>query len=352
MSLYTNDLYADDIKYIANLKLPWDKLRGKTVLIAGATGMIGSCFIDVLFEKDLGVKVIALGRNIARAQRRFNEFWDSPNFSFIQTDINDNIPDIGNVDFMVHAASNTHPVLYSTDPIGTITTNVMGTYNLLNYAKTHNARRFIFLSSVEIYGENRGDTDRFGEAYCGYIDCNTLRAGYPESKRLGEALCQAFIHQKGLDIVIARLARVYGPTMLKSDSKALSQFIKKGVLGEDIVLKSAGNQLYSYVYVIDAVAALLTILLEGKTGEAYNIADKASDRTLRDVAETIARLVGHNVVFEQPDPVEAAGYSKATKAVLDSSKLQNLGWKARYDLDAGLERTISILRECSFQEEV
>ena len=172
-----------------------------------------------------------------------------------------------------------------------------------------------------------------------------MRAGYPESKRCSEVLCQAYIKQKDMDIVIPRLTRSYGPTMLMSDTKAISQFIRKGIAGEDIVLKSAGTQYYSYTYVVDAVAGLLTVLLKGECGEAYNIADIESDIMLKDLAAIIAEMAGKEVVFELPDEVEAAGYSKATKARLDGSKLQALGWIAKYDIKSGIKRTIYILKE-------
>lgn len=172
-----------------------------------------------------------------------------------------------------------------------------------------------------------------------------MRAGYPESKRCGEALCQAYKAQKCLDIVIPRFTRSYGPTMLMSDSKAISQFILKGIAGEDIVLKSAGKQYFSYTYVADAVGGLLTVLLCGKNGEAYNTADEKSDITLRDLAGMIANNAGRKVIFEIPDAVESAGYSTATKARLDGRKLQALGWMPKYDIKTGMERTIRILKE-------
>ena len=216
---------------------------------------------------------------------------------------------------------------------------------MLDFAVKHHTVRFAFASSNEIYGENRGDAELFDEGYCGYIDCNTMRAGYPESKRCGEALCQAYRAQKGLDVVIPRFTRTYGPTMVMSDSKAVSQFIKKGVAGEDIILKSAGTQYYSYQYMADSVSGLLTVLLLGADGNAYNIADESSDIMLKDLAGLIAAVNGKQVVFEIPDAVEAAGYSKATKARLDGGKLRSLGWKPEYDIREGIERTIRILRE-------
>ena len=351
MKIYENEQYIEDIKYAAGIDLPWEKLKSSSIMISGATGLIGSFLMDVLMYRnmhmDMNCTVYALGRNEKRANERFAYCADKPYYRFIPYDINQPLirDDIGDVDYILHMASNTHPVAYATDPIGTITTNIIGTQNMLEFAAAHEAKRCAFTSSNEIYGENRGDTEKFDESYCGYIDCNTMRAGYPEAKRCGEALCQAYIRQKGMDIVIPRFTRSYGPTLLKTDTKALTQFLHKAVAGEDIVLKSAGTQYYSYLYVADSVSGLLTVLLKGETGEAYNIADDASDIMLKDLAAIIADYVGRKVIFELPDEVESAGYSRATKARLESTKLQGLEWKAKYDIKAGIERTIDMMRE-------
>lgn len=350
MNLYLNKDYVEDIHYASSLNLPWDKFKNRSVLVSGATGLIGSFFIDVILEKNLtnslNCTIYALGRNEEKLKARFSKFADDSHLVFMQYDIQQPLVcnELGTVDYVLHLASNTHPLLYSTDPIGTILTNVFGLKNMLDFSVEHHATRFAFASSNEMYGENRGDVELFDEKYCGFIDCNTLRAGYPESKRCGEALCQAYKNQKGLDVVIPRFTRSYGPTMSMTDTKAIAQFIKKGVSGEDIVLKSEGTQYYSYTYVADAVSGLLTILLFGEIGEAYNIADESGDIMLKDLAAIIAGINGKNVVFELPDTVEAAGYSKATKARLDGSKLKALGWQSKYDVKSGIERTISILR--------
>ena len=188
--------------------------------------------------------------------------------------------------------------------------------------------------------------DKFEESYLGYIDCNTVRAGYPESKRLSESLCNAFSAQNGQDFVIGRFSRVYGPTMGIDDSKAIAQFIRKAAAGEDIVLKSEGNQLYSYTYVVDAAVAALYLLLYGKSGEAYNVADENSEITLKELAGILAEAAGSRVVFELPDAVEKAGYSTATKALLDTKKINELGWRAQTPIKEGLEKTVQILRDC------
>ncbi len=351
MNLYDSKEYGEDVEAVAKLELPWEKLKDKSVMLSGATGLLGSFLIDVIFKKNaenaLNCTVYALGRDENRARTRFSKHADDPHLIFIPYDVKQPLirDDLGTVDYVLHLASNTHPMQYSTDPIGTITTNIIGLQNMLDFAVRHQAARFAFASSNEIYGENRGDAEFFDENYCGYINSNTMRAGYPESKRCGEALCQAYRAQKGLDTVILRFTRSYGPTMLMSDTKAISQFIKKGIAGEDIVLKSAGTQYYSYQYMADSVSGLLTILLCGENGEAYNIAEEHSDIMLKDLAAVIAGINKKKVVFEIPDTVEAAGYSTATKARLDGRKLMKLGWKPLYDIESGIKRTITILKE-------
>ena len=353
MKLYNNEIYQHDIESVANFE-ELNKLTGSKFLITGATGMIASVIIDILMyynntiiESSKGIHIIAVSRNEAKARERFAAYWDSVFFTYLSQDISQSLPELGDVDYILHAASNTHPRVYATDPIGTITANVTGTYELLSYAAEHHCRRFLCFSSVEIYGENRKDVDKFDESYLGYIDCNTVRAGYPESKRLSESLCNAFAAQKGQDFVIGRFSRVYGPTMGQEDSKAIAQFIRRAAAGEDIVLKSEGNQLYSYTYVVDAAVAALYLLLYGKSGEAYNVADEKSEITLKELAQILADAAGSKVIFELPDAVERAGYSTATKALLDTGKITALGWRASTPIKEGLEKTVRILRECN-----
>lgn len=345
------NLYNEDIQSVASENLPWGRLKDNVLLITGATGLLGHFLVDVIMffnrTKALNCFVIAVGRSEKRARRKFNKYWDSRNFMFVSHDINEPLilNDIKKVNFVIHMASNTHPKMYATDPIGTITANIIGTKNMLDFSVTHNVNRFVFASSNEIYGENRGDVDLFRENYCGYINSNTLRAGYPESKRCGEALCQAYLSQRGIDIVIPRFTRSYGPTMLMNDTKAISQFILNGINHQNIVLKSKGLQNYSYTYISDAILGLLYIMLLGKSGEAYNVADVKSNITLKRLAQIIAENSGTRISFEKPDTVEQKGYSKATRALIDGSKLQKIGWQAKYDIKSGINRTMEILEQ-------
>lgn len=353
--IYSHQLYQEELVSLTNKNINWKKLKGKSILITGASGMIGTFLIDVIMKRNETfqdeIKIYAVSRSMEKLKFRFKQYSGNGYLEMVEQDVSKKFClDEYNLDYIIHAASNTHPREYANDPIGTITTNVFGSYYLFEYVKTHKNCRIVLLSSVEIYGENRGDTIYFDENYCGYINSNTLRAGYPESKRVSESLLQAYIAQYRIDGVLVRLSRVYGPTLEMDDSKAISQFIDKAVERKNIILKSNGGQLYSYVYISDAAQAILRCMLDGECGEAYNVADEKSDISLKDLAYFLADIVDTEVVFELPDEKEKKGYSTATKALLNSEKLKNIGWKAQYSIQEGLVKTVSILMDEKYQD--
>lgn len=348
---FLNGLYGEDIRAAAKARLPWEQLAGRNILIVGATGLLGKVLVDILMYKNerdgLGCHVYASGRSAERAKRRLcGRYFLDKNFRYLEWDVTGQVPEgLPEMDYILGMAGNTHPRAYSVEPIETILTTVYGTKNLLDICRKQGRGRFVFLSSVEIYGENRGDVELFEEHYLGVLDSNTLRAGYPEGKRCGESLCQAYRFQAGVDCVVARLPRVFGPTLWEEDSKAVSQFIHKALKHEDIVLKSDGSQHYSFLYAADAITGLLAVMLSGSTGEAYNVASEGNDATLREMAEIAAGVAGTKVVYGCPDEKERAGYSTATVARLDGTRIGKLGWKARYRATEALERTIQIMEE-------
>ena len=352
MKIQENNEYIELLRESAAQFPNWKNFEGKTIFISGATGMIGSFLIDSVMlrneelEKSKRTKIIAVSRNRETAEKRFSRWFKKEEFFYYAGDITQFSEKINSCapDFLIHAASTTHPIQYASEPINTIFANVFGTRNMLELAAKKPDSRFLLLSSVEIYGENRGDVDYFDESYCGYLDCNTLRADYPEAKRLCETMCQAYIKEKNVDAVIIRLPRIYGPTLRSEDTKALSQFIKKGLEGENIVLKSEGKQLYSYAFVSDAVLGILYVLAQGKTGEAYNLGDAESDICLKDLAELVALNVKTKVVFEIPDEKERAGYSTAIKALMKPEKLKKLGWRSHYNIKDGIKKSLSIMK--------
>ncbi|WP_125608075.1 NAD-dependent epimerase/dehydratase family protein [Lapidilactobacillus bayanensis] len=347
--LIDHDVYRSDLQQVIDSQKDWSQIDGHSFLIIGASGMIGSYLVDVLMQRnrltDAGIRIYAMGRSEKHLEDRFLNYIGDVNFNLVVADVTQPLPDDLQVDYIFHGASNTHPRAYATDPIGTIMTNLKGTEQVLEHAAKVKTQRVLFLSSVEIYGENRGDVNKFVEDYSGYLDCNTLRAGYPEGKRVSESLCQAYIAKYGLDVVIPRICRTFGPTMKLDDSKASSQFILKAVHNEDIVLKSEGTQYYSYGYVGDIVSALLFILVNGDNGAAYNIGSEQFDLHLKDLANQLAQMNGQKVVLDLPDATEAAGFSKATTAILDTTKLNQLGWQSIFDLSTALDHTVKILKD-------
>ena len=333
-------LYQEDLLNILSVK-GIETLKGKSILITGATGLIGVHMIDALMK--LGdVKVYAVGRSKETAAKRLGEYYDNPDFIFIEQDVCLPFPEDLKVDYIIPGASNTHPLAYSQFPIETIMINVKGAEHALELAARTNAV-VLYPSTVEVYGNARGN-DVFTEEYTGQLNLATSRSCYTESKRVSEALCQSYIAEKGVDVKIARLSRVFGPTMLESDTKASSQFIKKALAGEDIVLKSKGDQYFSYTYVTDAVAAMLHIMLNGETGKAYNISNDKCNVHLRDFASMCANIAGKEVVFDLPDIREVKGYSIVTKAIMNNSSLCNIGYNSKYSIGDSIQRTILVFK--------
>lgn len=325
----------EDIEKISKMPLDWAKLKNSSFLISGGTGFIGSTLINVLKCRNRifgdEIKIICISRS---------REGEEDGVKYVRADVTSPIKFDCKADYIVHLASNTHPAQYSAYPVETITANVIGCNNLLKFAADIGCRRFFLASSVEIYGN--GLDAPMDEEYCGYINCNRARSGYNEAKRVCESLCQSYLQQFGVDFVTARFARVFGADR-KNDTKALAQFMDKALCGEDIVLKSEGKQRFSYCYVTDAVSALLTILLSGKSGEAYNVAADDEGLTLGEYAAYIASLADKKVIFDLENAQKGA--SAASYALLDCKKLKALGWAPKYSVKDALKKTYGILKE-------
>lgn len=346
MRLTENPEYLAQLRSVNGLEF----LSGKVVLITGASGMLGSCLVDMIMlrnrERKLDCKVIALGRNKQKLTDRFHNYIADDNFEYIAHDVCRPLDEISEkVDYIIHAASNADPANMAKYPVDTLLANVIGTKNLMEYGLAHGMKRFLFVSSGEIYGQPNENQDAFTEDYCGPLDLSSPRSCYPEGKRAAEVLCQSYASQYGADVVIVRPCHLFGPTMTRSDSRAVAEFIWSAVDGRNIVLKSDGLKERSHCYVVDAVQGLLVALGNGAAGEAYNIANMYCQMTIREFAEQTAKVGGCKAVFELPSDAESKGYSKISRQVLDGEKLKNSGWETCCHIQDAIERTIQIMHQ-------
>ena len=336
--------YIEDVIEASVAEMPWEKLSGKSILITGATGLIGSCLAEILMtHPNINYEVYASGRNINRAKNLFARFWDNSHFHFLQFDVCDVYRFDYQFNYIISAASGANPVLYSTDPVGVMQTTFYGTDNLLKYGVSHGLERFLFVSSGDVYGE--GNNELISEDYSGYINTLNLRSCYGLAKRAAESLCISYESQYGVQVVITRPCHTYGPHFTDSDTRAYAQFIRNGVAGRDIVMKSAGSQVRSWCYVVDAAKGILYSLLCGKSGEAYNIADSNTICSIKEYAETMANVCGVHLIMDIPSEIEKKGFSVITNSMFDSGKLKELGWRVEGTLRSKLLSTISEVKK-------
>lgn len=333
--------YLQDICSLFEKGLDLNALDDTHILVTGATGLIGGCLIDVLMANPhCRYQVYALGRNEERAYTRFRSYWGKTNFHFIKHDISQPLTADMRFDYIIHAASNASPNFFKEKPVEVIKSNIIGVENLAEHGIRHGMHRMLFVSSGEIYGE--GDGRQFSETDSGYVDCATPRACYPSSKRAAETLCVAYAAEYGADTVIARLCHTYGPYFTESDNRVYAQFIRNLLDGKDIILKSRGEQYRSWLYVVDAAHALLTILTKGEKGQAYNVADEQSNVTIRHLAELLAEAEDRQVVFDIDE--QAGNTIPITRATFNTQKLEGLGWKPLTPLATGLAHTLAAQR--------
>lgn len=336
-----NIIYSEALKK----SLGYVTVTGKSFLITGASGLIGSCIVDLLMmanQEGANNHVYALGRSYEKLSKRFYSFANNKYFHIIAQDVCLPLDESYGFDYIVHGASNADPISYAKYPVETITTNILGGKNILDYGKLHKKCKITILSTFEVYGN--GHKDVYCESDAGILDFNQFRSCYPESKRSLEIMSRCYVDEYGVNVNVARLSSIYGPTMTANDSKAHAQFLRNALEGKDIVLKSKGLPRRTYCYVVDAVTGILTVLFKGKNAESYNISNEKSISSIAEVAQTVAQIAGRKVIFELPSEIEQKGFSKPQNCILDNHKLRNLGWEGRYTLVEGMKETFDILK--------
>lgn len=345
LDLHKSKTYILDLDTSIDHTIGIEQLKGKTVLITGATGTIGSYVADMLLRYNqiaqAGIGVIAAGRSVQKLEKRYGSY---SGFEAVQYDLRKAIQFNVSVDYIIHTAGNAHPASFNGDPVGTIVNSVNSTYQLLEYGRLNGANRLLYVSSGEVYGQGDLCLDEFEESYAGYLDPQSPRSCYPMAKRAAENLCASYTKQYGFETVVIRPCHTYGPCITPSDNRVNVQFIRNVLNSEDIVIKSAGVQMRSYNYVGDCASALLTVLVKGKSGAAYNTANPNARCTIAQLAERIANKTNKRVVFADPNAVDLANRTPIAKQVLSSKKIEVLGWTGAFSLEEGIEHTIKILQ--------
>ncbi len=338
------NLYINDInkayKHIVNAQ----ELQDSSILITGATGLIGSVIAHMLLEakknRRMNIQIFLSSRDIEKLNELF-KYWHNE-FIPVLYDLNDDFKFDFYVDYIIHCAGNAHPNVYATYPINTLVSTINGCKNLLVYAKENKIKRFLYVSSSEVYGI-KDNEKLFKENDYGYVDILNPRACYPMAKQVCETLCSSFKQEHNINYVVVRPGHIYGPTMTDEDSRASAQFIKKVAEGKNIQMKSAGEQLRSYCHCIDCATAVLTVLTSGVSGNAYNISNEDSIVTIRQFAEMCAKITNKKIEYEIPNEREKRGYNMMPCSALDSDKLYELGWTGIYNLEEGISETLNVI---------
>lgn len=340
-----NRVLEDDLKTIIAEALSWEKLKNKTVMITGASGMVGSYMLYVLLmlndEKHYGIKVDAVMRNVNKLPE---EVRNREDVNVVVADVTKDIPDVGDIDYIIHAASPASPLIMQNQPVETIAANTIGTFKTLELAKEKNAEGYLFISSREIYGQPDEGQEFFYENTYGFVDQLNPRSCYSEGKKAAETMCVCFHEEYGLNTKIARLAHTYGPGMSIYDGRVQADFLKNVYHNEDIVLKSEGTAVRTYTYIADAIAGMYRILLDSED-IVYNIGNEAGKVSIRDLAEILVSIYperGLKLVFDIPEG-GTKGTAPYTLGILSSEKLRKLGWNPKYSVKDGFKRTLEYL---------
>ena len=329
------------------------KLGGNKVMVTGATGLIGSLIIKsfIYYNKkhDKKISVTAMARNREKVEDIYKDFFEEdkkiPFVEFFYQDICAPIPHNINCDYIIHTANSTTSKFFITNPVDVIESIYMGTKQILDYAKSHNVKGVVYLSSMEVFGQVNKEY-RVTEKELGYLDIQNVRSCYSEGKRLAECLCMSYASQYRVPVKVARLAQTFGAGVLPGENRVFAQFLRSALKGEDIVLHTKGQSVGNYCYTADAIEAILLLLVMGENGEAYTVVNEETTTAIADMADLVARHFSNGkskVVFDIPQN-NSFGYAPDTKMRLSSQKLRNLGWTPRVSLFDAYKRMISDLK--------
>jgi UDP-glucuronate decarboxylase len=344
-------IVKEDLKSVLESLIGWEAFHGKTVLITGASGFLPAYMVEtlLLLNELTGIKcrVVGLVRNSARAEARFRGYRHRNDLALVQADVSEPIPDMDRCDFIIHAASQASPKYYSSDPVGTMTANLLGADQLLRLAREWESERFLFFSTGEVYGSVTAEKVPTAESDYGYIDILNQRSCYAESKRAAETLVVSYLHQFNVPGVIVRPFHTYGPGMKLDDGRVYADFVRDIVNGADITMTSNGRAVRAFCYLSDAVAGFFTVLLNGISGQAYNVGNPDAAMSIQCLADMLVNLFPERAcrVVRQAQLDENYIHSPISINSPNIDLISALGWKPRVSALNGFRRTIQYYLE-------
>jgi len=346
---------SDSKQWIADIEIVMDVLpelallEGKSVLITGATGLICSSVVDILLcyneTHEKKIQILAAGRSRQKMQARFGERINNPGFVFVAYDAvkaDNSITE--KADYIIHGASNASPEKIVKEPVETMLSNFQGLKYLLDYANKCRSQRLLYISSSEVYGSKEGNKPYKEEEY-GYIDLLKSRNSYSIGKCASETLCVSYADEYGVESVIVRPGHIYGPSASPTDGRIGSAWAYAAAKGENLVMKSDGRQVRSYVYCLDCSSAILKVLLSGEKSCAYNISNPNSIISIKELGELLSLAGGVQLKSELPTEAEKRRFNPMSNSSLEAERLLKLGWWGCFDAETGLKHTIEILKE-------
>ena len=338
----------EDVEDLAQNDILADGLQDTTILVTGATGLIGSQVVKTLacFNRlrNTNIKIIGMVRSVTKAERVFGDLLKRKDISLLVADIETSFELERNVDYIIHGASATSSRFFVSNPVETIRTAIAGTKNVLEFAKNKQIKGLVYLSSLEVYGTVDPQAGFIDESYYGYIDPLNVRSSYSEGKRMVECLCASYAAEYSVPVKIARLSQTFGAGVDYNDGRVFAEFARCVLEKQNIILHTQGNTVRTYCYTKDAISALLYIMFYGKKGEAYNVTNADTAISIKDMAELVCELYPEqniHVEFDIPKDIEGFGYNPEMVIKLDCGKLKTLGWKPTINLEGMYRRMIA-----------
>lgn len=342
MNILDSEIYISDLKKALS-GLDLSELKNKSILITGGLGLICSAIVDLLIvadkKLDLNIVVYVAARNKTKFDERYQKF---PNVHFVEYDALKPVDFGFSVDYIIYGAGVTTPDKFVSEPVETMLSNINGVKNILEYAKQKGAKRVLYISSSEIYGKKETDAP-FVENVYGTIDLDSIRSCYGVAKQASELLCKSYLSEYSVDTVIVRPGHVFGPTASKTDKRISSDFVFKAACGISLEMKSSGLQKRSYCYSVDVAAAILMVLMKGRSGETYNI---CTDEvvTIREMSDICAKAGNVSLSYVEPTKEEVSAFNPMNNSSLSFEKLEQIGFRASFTVEEGLKHTVEILR--------